>query len=129
VGSSTGIVQLTRDNGATWENVTPADLPARADVKLIEASASDSNTAYLIASVAADLHPYIFRTRDAGKSWQKTVDGLPDNAIARVVREDGQRQGLLYGGTENGVYVSFDGGHHWQTLQLNLPTTSVRDLN
>ncbi|HBB97884.1 MAG TPA: hypothetical protein DC054_21085, partial [Blastocatellia bacterium] len=126
---STGIVQLTRDNGATWTNVTPAELPARADVTLIEASATDANIAYLIASVPADLHPYIFRTRDAGKSWRKIVDRLPDNAIARVVREDGQRQGLLYGGTEQGVYVSFDGGDHWQTLQINLPTTSVRDLH
>src|SRR2546421_2818792 len=129
VRSSTRIVQMTRDNGATWANVTPAELPARAGVTLIEASATDANTAYLIAAVAADLHPYIFRTRDAGKSWQKIVNGLPDNAIARVVREDGQRQGLVYGGTENGVFVSFDGGDHWQPLQLNLPTTSVRDLH
>jgi photosystem II stability/assembly factor-like uncharacterized protein len=129
VGSSGGIVQLTRDNGTTWINVTPADLPARADVTLIEASATDANAAYLIASVPADLHPYIFRTRDGGKSWQKIVNGLPENAIARVVREDGQRKGLIYGGTETGVYVSFDDGDHWQTLQHNLPTTSVRDLN
>ena len=129
VGSSGGVVQLTRDNGATWINVTPADLPVRADVTLIEASATDANTAYLIASVPADLHPYIFRTRDGGKSWQKIVNGLPDNAIARVVRADGQRKGLIYGGTEAGVYVSFDDGDHWETLQLNLPTTSVRDLN
>jgi photosystem II stability/assembly factor-like uncharacterized protein len=129
VGSSGGIVQLTRDNGATWINVTPADLPARADVPLIEASATDANAAYLIASVPADLHPYLFRTRDGGKSWQKIVNGLPDNAIARVVREDGQHKGLIYGGTETGVYVSFDDGDQWQTLQHNLPTTSVRDLN
>jgi photosystem II stability/assembly factor-like uncharacterized protein len=129
VGSSGGIVQLTRDNGATWTNVTPGDLPARADATLIEASATDPNTAYLIASVPAEFHPYIFRTRDAGKSWQKIVNGLPDNAIARCVREDPQRKGLIYGGTETGVYVSFDGGDNWQTLQLNLPTTSVRDLN
>ena len=129
VGSSGGIVQLTRDNGATWLNVTPADLPARADVTLIEPSAIDGDIAYLIASVPADLHPYIFRTRDGGKSWQKIINGLPDSAIARVVREDGQRKGLIYGGTETGVYVSFDEGDHWQTLQLNLPTTSVRDLN
>ena len=129
VGSSGGIVQLTQDNGATWLNVTPADLPARADVTLIEASAIGGDIAYLIASAPADLHPYIFRTRDGGKSWQKIVNGLPDSAIARVVREDGQRKGLIYGGTERGVYVSFDEGDHWQTLQLNLPTTSVRDLN
>src|SRR5207248_6905932 len=73
--------------------------------------------------------PYIFRTRDAGKTWQKIVAGLPDNAIARVVREDPARKGLVYAGTETGVYVSFDGGDHWQSLQLNLPTSPVRDLN
>ncbi|MFN2578446.1 MAG: WD40/YVTN/BNR-like repeat-containing protein [Pyrinomonadaceae bacterium] len=129
VGSSTGIVEMTRDNGATWANVTPGVLPPHAGVTRIEASVRDANTAYLIASVPADLHPYIFRTRDAGKSWQKIVDGLPNDAIARAIREDGQRPGLLYGGTENGVYVSFDGGDHWQTLQFNLPTTSVRDLD
>jgi hypothetical protein len=73
--------------------------------------------------------PYIYRTRDGGKTWQKITDGLPVNAIARTVREDPKRKGLLYGGTETGVYVSFDYGDHWQPLQLNLPTTSVRDLN
>jgi photosystem II stability/assembly factor-like uncharacterized protein len=129
VGSSGGVVQITRDNGANWTNVTPAELPARADVTLIEASSTDANTAYLIASVPADSHPYIFRTRDGGKTWQKIVNGLPDNAIARTAREDSQRKGLLYGGTETGVYVSFDSGDHWESLQLNLPTTSVRDLN
>ncbi|HYW70484.1 MAG TPA: hypothetical protein VE961_05590, partial [Pyrinomonadaceae bacterium] len=129
VGSSGGVVQLTRDSGATWSNVTPAGLPERADVTLIEASATDANVAYLIASVPADSHPYIFRTRDAGKNWQKIVTGLPEDAIARTVREDPQRKGLVYGGTETGVYVSFDSGDHWQSLQLNLPVTSVRDLN
>lgn len=129
VGSSGGVVQLTRDNGATWTDATPADLPARLDVTLIEASATDANTAYLIGSVPADSHPYIFRTRDGGKTWQKIVNGLPENSIARSVREDPQRKGLIYGGTETGVYVSFDNGDHWQSLQLNLPTTSVRDLN
>jgi photosystem II stability/assembly factor-like uncharacterized protein len=129
VGSSGGVVQLTRDNGATWTNVTPANLSARADVTLIEASSTDANTAYLVGSDPADSHPYMFRTRDGGKTWQKIVNGLPDNAIARTIREDPQRKGLVYGGTETGVYVSFDGGDHWQPLQLNLPTTSVRDLN
>jgi len=129
VGSSGGVVQLTRDNGATWTNVTPAELPEHLDVTLIEASATDANTAYLIGSVPADSHPYMFRTRDGGKTWQKIVNGLPDHAIARTIREDPQRKGLVYGGTETGVYVSFDSGDHWQPLQLNLPTTSVRDLN
>ena len=129
VGTSTGLVQLTRDGGATWSNATPTEMPQRAQIILIEASPTDALTAYTIANVRGDSHPYIFRTHDAGKSWQKIVAGLPDNAVARVVREDLQRKGLVYAGTETGVYVSFDGGDHWQSLQLNLPTSSVRDLN
>lgn len=129
VGTSTAAVQLTRDHGATWNDVTPPDLPATSNVTLIEPSASDANTAYVIASVPAEVRPLIYRTRDGGQTWQKITNGLPANAIARVVREDPQRKGLVYGGTETGVYVSFDYGDHWQPLQLNLPTTSVRDLN
>lgn len=129
VGTNTAVIQVTRDNGATWTNVTPKVLPATSDITLIELSAHDAGTAYVIASVPADLHPYVYRTRDGGKTWRKISSGLPANAIARVVREDPQRKGLLFGGTERGVYVSFDYGDHWQPLQLNLPTTSVRDLN
>jgi photosystem II stability/assembly factor-like uncharacterized protein len=129
VGTSTGLVQLTRNNGANWSNVTPAGLPGRSEVRLIETSAVDPETAYVIAAAFGDTHPNIFRTHDAGKSWQKIVNGLPETAIARVVREDPARKGLIYAGTETGVYVSFDGGDHWQSLQFNLPTTSVRDLN
>jgi photosystem II stability/assembly factor-like uncharacterized protein len=129
VGTSTGLVQLTRDNGASWNNVTPPGLPDRMEVRLIEASPTDGDTAYLVGAAWGNDHPNIFRTRDAGQSWQRIVNGLPENAIARVVREDPARQGLVYAGTETGVYVSFDGGDHWQSLQFNLPTTSVRDLN
>ena len=129
VGTSTGLVQLTRDKGATWNNVTPAELPANSNITLIEASPGDPETAYVITSARADLQPYIYRTHDAGKSWQKIVAGLPAKGVARVVREDPARKGLLYAGTETGVYVSFDGGDRWQPMQLNLPTTSVRDLN
>jgi photosystem II stability/assembly factor-like uncharacterized protein len=129
VGTSTGLVQLTRDNGAHWNNVSPPELPANSNIILIEASPTNADTAYVVANGRNDLHPYIFRTRDAGKTWQKIVNGLPDNAIARVVREDPQRQDLLYAGTETGAYVSFDGGDHWQLLQINLPTVSVRDLH
>lgn len=128
VGTSTGLVQLTRDGGATWSSVTPPDLPSRSRVFLIEASPLDALTAYAVAAARNDLHPYIYRTRDAGKTWQKIVEGLPERGIARVVREDPARKGLLYAGTETGAYISFDGGDHWQPLQLNLPTTSVRDL-
>ena len=105
------------------------DLPERSEVRLIEASPTDGDTAYVVGAAWGSDHPNIFRTRDAGKSWQKIVNGLPETAIARVVREDPARKGLLYAGTETGVYVSFDGGDHWQSFQFNLPTTSVRDLN
>jgi photosystem II stability/assembly factor-like uncharacterized protein len=128
VGASTGLVQLTQDNGATWKNVTPPAMPNGAEVRVIEASPTDANTAYVIAGAFGGTHPNVFRTRDAGKTWQKIVLGLPENSVARVVREDPTRKGLLYAGTETGVYVSFDGGDGWQPLQMNLPTTSVRDL-
>jgi hypothetical protein len=128
VGTSTGLVQLTRDSGASWNNVTPAGLPESSEIRLIEASPTDPETAYVIVAPWADSHPNIYRTHDAGKTWQKIVTGLPEAGIARVVREDPVRKGLLYAGTETGVYVSFDGGDHWQPLQFNLPTTSVRDL-
>src|SRR5213078_5396640 len=128
VGTSTGLVQLTRDNGASWNNVTPAGMPERPEIRLIEASAVDAETAYVIAAAFGASKPYIFRTHDAGKTWQKIVTGLPESGIARVVREDPARKGLTYAGAETGVYVSFDRGEHWATLQLNLPTGSVRDL-
>jgi photosystem II stability/assembly factor-like uncharacterized protein len=129
VGTSTGLVQMTRNDGKSWSNVTPSDMPANSNITSIEASSANADIAYVISAARNDLHPYIFRTRDGGQSWQKIVNGLPENAIARVVREDPQRKDLLYGGTEKGAYVSFDGGENWQSLQLNLPTVSVRDLH
>ena len=128
VGTSTGLVQLTRDSGKTWQNVTPSALPERSAIILIEASPLEADTAYVIATARPDARPYIYRTRDAGKSWQKIVAGLPEKGFARVVREDPARKGLVYAGTETGAHLSFDGGDHWQALQLNLPTVSVRDL-
>jgi photosystem II stability/assembly factor-like uncharacterized protein len=128
VGTSTGLVQLTRDGGKNWQNVTPTGLPERAAIILIEASPRNEDTAYVVGNAFPDSHPYIYRTRDAGKTWQKIVSGLPEKGIARVVREDPARVGLVYAGTETGAHVSFDGGDHWQTLQLNLPPVSVRDL-
>jgi hypothetical protein len=104
-------------------------MPKNSNIISIEASATAADVAYVISAAQNDNHPYIFRTRDGGKSWQKIVNGLPDNAIARVVREDKTRKGLLYGGTEHGAYVSFNGGDSWESLQLNLPTVSVRDLD
>lgn len=128
VGTSSSQVQLTRDGGATWRNVAPPEMPANSRVSLIEASPLDAETAYAVASARNDLHPYIYRTRDGGKTWQKIVAGLPERGVAHVVREDPARKGLAYAGTDNGAYVSFDGGDHWQPLQLNLPTSPVRDL-
>jgi photosystem II stability/assembly factor-like uncharacterized protein len=128
VGTSSSLVQLTRDGGATWQNVTPPELPPNSRVTRIEASPTDALTAYAVASVRGDLHPFIYRTRDAGKTWQKIIAGLPDAGVAHVVREDPSRKGLVYAGTDNGGYLSFDSGDHWQPFQLNLPTSPVRDL-
>jgi photosystem II stability/assembly factor-like uncharacterized protein len=128
VGTSSSLVQLTRDGGATWRNVTPPELPPNSRVTRIEASPTDALTAYAVASVRGDLHPFIYRTRDAGKTWQKIIAGLPDAGVAHVVREDPSRKGLVYAGTDNGAYLSFDSGDHWQPFQLNLPISPVRDL-
>jgi hypothetical protein len=128
VGTSTALVQLTQDSGASWNDVTPPELSRSLNVTLIEASPTDAATAYVIASAFGETKPFIFATHDAGKTWQKIVRGLPETGIARVVREDPARNGLLYAGTETGVFVSWTGGNVWQPLQLNLPTTSVRDL-
>ncbi len=126
-GTTNGLIQLTRDGGAHWTNVTPAGAPEGA-VNIIEASHHDAGTAYAVIQVPAEDQPYIFRTRDFGKSWQKIVTGLPGNAGARVVREDPVDPNLLYAGTVKGAWVSFDQGDHWQSLQLNLPTTVVTDM-
>jgi photosystem II stability/assembly factor-like uncharacterized protein len=127
-GTSTSLVQLSEDSGATWRNVSPPELPERGVFEIIDASRHDPAAAYAVLIAPQDLRPYIYRTRDKGASWQKIVTGLPDTAIARVVRADPGRKGLLYCGTESGVYVSFDDGDHWQSLQLNLPASSMRDM-
>jgi len=129
VGTSNGQVQTTGD-GAAWRNVTPPNLPANTPIQQIEASRHNLDTAFFTMEhhTAADFAPYIFRTRDGGKTWNRVVAGIPENELVRVVREDSVRAGLLYAGTEHGAWVSFDYGDHWQPLQLNLPTVSVRDL-
>jgi photosystem II stability/assembly factor-like uncharacterized protein len=127
VGTSNGLIHVTRD-GSTWQDVTPAGLPEKSQVLLIEASLWDPNTAYAAIAAQRDRHPYFYRTRDSGKTWEKIVAGLPEGDIARVIREDTQRPGLLYAGTESAVYISFDAGDHWQSLQRNLPAASFRDL-
>jgi photosystem II stability/assembly factor-like uncharacterized protein len=127
VGTSSGLIQVTHD-GATWTEVSPPGLPEHAIVNSMDASAHDPDTAFAAVFARRDTHPYFFRTRDGGKTWEKIVTGLPETGIARVVREDPGRKGLLFAGTETGVYVSFDSGDHWQSLQVALPTSSVRDL-
>jgi photosystem II stability/assembly factor-like uncharacterized protein len=129
-GTDDGLIQLTRDGGKTWNNVTPSALTPWSKVSIIEASRTAAGTAYAAVNRFRldDLRPHIYRTRDFGKGWQEIVAGLPDNAPVNVVREDPVRRGLLFAGTETGVFVSFDDGDHWQALQLNLPHTSMRDL-
>ncbi len=130
IGTDDGLIHLTRDGGNSWQNVTPPELTPWSKVAQIEASHFDTETAYAAINRFRldDLHAYIYRTHDGGKSWQRITNGLPDNAAVNTVREDPQRKGLLFAGTENTVYVSFDDGEHWQSLQRNLPATSIRDL-
>lgn len=127
-GTNDGLIHLTQDGGKTWQNITPSDLSPKGDVLILEASHFDRGTAFAALMVPRDTHPYAYRTRDNGKTWTRIVSGLPEDAIVRVVREDPVRKGLLYAGTETGVFVSLDEGDDWQSLQLNLPTSSVRDL-
>ena len=129
-GSDTGLIHLTRDGGKTWKTVTPQGLSAWSKISLIEASHFDPAVAYAAVdrSRLDDQTPYLYRTRDYGATWQLVTNGIVTPAFVRAVREDTQSQGLLFAGTEFGVYVSFDDGDHWQSLQFNLPVTSVRDL-
>jgi photosystem II stability/assembly factor-like uncharacterized protein len=126
VGTSNGLVHLFR--GGTWNDVSPPDLPKGSDVRLVEASPHDANTAYAVVLVRRDPHPYLFRTHDAGKTWTKIVTGLPEDSPAEGLREDTQRKGLLFTGTETAAWISFDDGNHWRSLQLNMPTTDVTDF-
>jgi len=127
-GTTNGLVQMTTDGGASWHDVTPPELPAGRSISTIEAGHYDTSSAYIAVTAFGDSQPYFYRTHDAGKTWQSVTAGLPENAIARVIREDPMRKGLLYAGTETSVHVSFDDGDHWQSLQLNLPASSMRDL-
>jgi len=129
-GSDDGFVQLTRDGGKTWMNVTPKGLPEFARVSLIEASPHKAGTAYVAANryQRNDRAPYVFRTDDYGQTWTKIVGGLPATDFARAIREDIKRPGLLYLGTETGVYVSFNDGAAWQSLRLDLPVTPVHGI-
>ena len=129
-GADDGLIYITRDGGKNWSNVTPKDLPEWSRVSLIEASPHDAGTAYLAIDRHQndDLRPYIYKTNDYGKSWTKIVSGIPENTFVRAVREDPKKRGLLYAGTETGMFVSFNDGANWRALKLNLPTTPVHDL-
>src|SRR5262249_47241189 len=130
VGTDNGLIQLTRDGGKTWQNVTPPGLPPWCMVSIIDASHFEAGTAYAAIDrhQMDDVKPYIYRTHDFGKTWTKITAGIKEPAYVHVVREDPVRKGLLFAGTEIGVCVSFDDGAIWQPLNLNLPVTPVRDL-
>ncbi len=129
-GANDGPVNVSRDNGKTWKNVTPADLPPGGRVQNIEPSPHRKGAAYIAVYryLLNDWQPYLYATDDYGATWKKLTNGIPNDVPVRVVREDPDREGLLYAGTESGMYVSFDNGVHWQTLQLNLPVTPITDI-
>jgi hypothetical protein len=128
-GTDDGLVQVSTDDGAHWANVSPR-MPEWSTVDLIEASPHDAGAAYVAVDrhKLDDIKPYIYKTGDTGKTWVAITTGLPEGAVVHAVREDPKRRGLLFAGTELGVFVSFDDGGHWQPLQLNLPVSPVHDL-
>jgi photosystem II stability/assembly factor-like uncharacterized protein len=132
IGTDDGLVHVTRDSGKNWVNVTPPTslLPEWMQINSIEASPNDPATAYVAATMYKhdDNRPYLYRTNDYGKTWKKIVTGIPETTFTRVIREDPNKRGLLYAGTETGVYISFDNGERWQAMQFNLPVTPITDL-
>ena len=129
VGTDDGLIQVTSNSGQTWSNVTPPQITSWSKISMIDASHTDANTVYVAVNRIRcdDMHPHIFKTNDGGKTWQEITNGLPDDPI-NVVREDVVRKGLLFAGSERAVYFSVDEGGHWQSLRLNMPATSIRDL-
>jgi hypothetical protein len=129
-GSDDGLIQVTRDGGKTWTNVTPKDMPDFGRVSIIDPSAFDVGTAYVAVKrpLLDDPAPYIFRTHDFGKTWTKVVNGIRGDDWVHAVREDPTRRGLLYAATQHGVYISYDDGDRWESLSLNLPDLPVSDL-
>jgi photosystem II stability/assembly factor-like uncharacterized protein len=128
-GTDDGLIHLTNDGGLHWKNVTPSAITSWSKISLMEASHFDVQTAYAAVNCIRldDMKPHIYKTNDGGKTWKEIVNGLPNDPI-NAVREDPYRKGMLYAGSERAVYVSLDEGEHWQTLRLNMPATSIRDL-
>ena len=131
-GADDGVVSVTRDGGKNWANVTPPKeiMPEWIQINSLDASPFDAGTAYVAATMYKhdDYKPYLYKTSDYGKSWKKITNGIPDGAFTRVIREDPNKRGLLYAGTETGLYVSFDDGNNWQSMQFNLPLVPITDL-
>lgn len=129
-GSDDGLVHVTRDGGKKWDNVTPKEMPEWTQINSIEPSPHSAGTAYFAGTRYKhdDFRPYLYMTADYGKTWTKIVNGIPDGAFTRVIREDPNKAGVLYAGTETGIYVSLDSGANWQSLQLNLPVVPITDL-
>ncbi len=131
-GSDDGLIHISRDGGSNWSNVTPPGsiMPEWIQINSIDASPHDPATLYVAGTMYKwdDNRPYLYRTSDYGKTWKKITNGIPDTAFTRVIREDPNKRGLLYAGTETGMYVSFDNGDRWQSLQLNLPVVPITDL-
>src|SRR2546426_95699 len=129
-GSDDGLVHVTRNGGRDWQNVTPPALQPFTRINIIDASPHDAGTAYIAVNryQLDDFRPYLFKTADYGKSWQAIASGIPERSFARTIREDPKRNGLLFAGTETGVYYSMNDGAQWQSLQLNLPIVPITDL-
>jgi photosystem II stability/assembly factor-like uncharacterized protein len=131
-GSDDGLIHVTRDGGKNWANVTPPKnlMPEWIQINSLDASSLDAGTCYIAGTMYKwdDYKPYLYKTTDYGKSWKKITRGIADDAFTRVIREDPNKRGLLYAGTETGMYISFDDGENWQAFQLNMPVVPITDL-
>ncbi|RRQ49888.1 glycosyl hydrolase [Maribacter algicola] len=130
VGSDDGLIHVSKNGGETWENVTPSNMPEWNMINSIEPSAFDEGTCYVAATryKLGDFQPYLYKTTDYGQTWTKITNGINEEHFTRVVREDPKRKGLLYAGTETGMYISFDDGANWKSFQMNLPIVPITDL-